>query len=41
MIGDNETDVEAAIKGGCKYFKINSNDELPFIVDKILDEDIL
>lgn len=41
MIGDNETDVEAAIKSGCKYFKINSNDELPFIVDKILDEDIL
>ncbi len=40
MIGDNETDVEAAVKAGCKYFKINSNDELPIIVDKILDEDI-
>ncbi len=40
MIGDNETDVEAAVKAGCKYYKINSNDELPVIVDKILDEDI-
>lgn len=40
MIGDNETDVEAAVKAGCKYYKINSNDELSVIVDKILDEDI-
>jgi len=37
MIGDNQTDVDAAIKSGCKYFKINSNSELPQIVKKILD----
>ncbi len=39
MIGDSETDVQAAIKAGCKYFKINSNHELQGIVEKILDQD--
>ena len=40
MIGDNDTDIQAAINSGCKYFKINSNHELPQIVKKILDQDI-
>ena len=38
--GDNDTDIQAAINSGCKYFKINSNHELPQIVKKILDQDI-
>ena len=40
MIGDSDTDVQAAITAGCKYFKINSNHELPDIVKKILDNSI-
>lgn len=40
LIGDNETDIQAATAAGCKSFKINSSSELEDITQKILDLDI-
>jgi D-glycero-D-manno-heptose 1,7-bisphosphate phosphatase len=37
MIGDRDTDVEAATAAGCKSMKINSNDELDDAVQDILN----
>jgi len=37
MIGDNDTDIEAAKAAGCKFFKIKSSNELSDIIQKILN----
>ena len=37
MIGDKDTDIEAATTAGCKSIKINSNDELDNAVQDILN----
>jgi len=37
MIGDNDTDIQAANAAGCKSFKISSNHELQNSVQEILD----
>ena len=37
LIGDNDTDIEAALAAGCKAIKLNSNNDLEFIVKQILN----
>ena len=37
LIGDNDTDIQAAITAGCKAIKIKSNSDLPIVVQQILN----
>jgi D-glycero-D-manno-heptose 1,7-bisphosphate phosphatase len=37
MIGDNDTDTQAAISAGCKAIKINTNNDLQHSVEQILN----
>lgn len=37
MIGDSDTDIQAALAAGCKYLKINSNYELQDAIQEILN----
>lgn len=37
LIGDNDTDIQAAITAGCKSIKIESNSDLPIVVQQILN----
>jgi len=37
MIGDNDTDIQAAISAGCKAIKISTNNDLQHSVEQILN----